>query len=74
MNPQILGIHHVTAIASDPQRNVDFYVGSSGNLCPSDGPHGQEQTRTGAARAPGAPPVEVAGPEDRVLRKLNCGV
>jgi len=22
----ILGIHHVTAIASDPQRNVDFYA------------------------------------------------
>ena len=21
----ILGIHHVTAIASDPQRNLDFY-------------------------------------------------
>ena len=24
------GIHHVTAIASDPQRNVDFYVGTLG--------------------------------------------
>src|SRR3954464_15791157 len=23
---EILGIHHVTAIASDPQRNVDFYT------------------------------------------------
>src|SRR3989441_11015738 len=22
----VLGIHHVTAIASDPQRNLDFYV------------------------------------------------
>ena len=21
------GIHHVTAIASDPQRNLDFYAG-----------------------------------------------
>ena len=21
------GIHHVTAIASDPQRNIDFYAG-----------------------------------------------
>ncbi len=27
---QILGIHHVTAIASDPQRNVDFYAGLLG--------------------------------------------
>jgi predicted esterase/catechol 2,3-dioxygenase-like lactoylglutathione lyase family enzyme len=27
---QILGIHHVTAIASDPQRNLDFYVGLLG--------------------------------------------
>ena len=26
----ILGIHHVTAIASDPQRNVDFYAGMLG--------------------------------------------
>jgi predicted esterase/catechol 2,3-dioxygenase-like lactoylglutathione lyase family enzyme len=26
----ILGLHHVTAIASDPQRNVDFYVGFLG--------------------------------------------
>ncbi|HEU4642472.1 MAG TPA: VOC family protein [Gemmatimonadaceae bacterium] len=25
-----LGIHHVTAIASDPQRNLDFYVGMLG--------------------------------------------
>ena len=23
---QVLGIHHVTAIAGDPQRNIDFYV------------------------------------------------
>ena len=27
---EILGIHHVTAIASDPQRNVDFYSGVLG--------------------------------------------
>jgi glyoxalase family protein len=27
---EILGIHHVTAIASDPQRNVDFYAGLLG--------------------------------------------
>ena len=27
---EILGIHHVTAIASDPQRNVDFYAGVLG--------------------------------------------
>ncbi|HEY2855390.1 MAG TPA: VOC family protein [Gemmatimonadaceae bacterium] len=27
---QVLGIHHVTAIASDPQRNVDFYAGVLG--------------------------------------------
>jgi len=26
----ILGLHHVTAIASDPQRNIDFYVGVLG--------------------------------------------
>ena len=26
----VLGIHHVTAIASDPQRNLDFYVGMLG--------------------------------------------
>jgi glyoxalase family protein len=26
----IVGIHHVTAIAGDPQRNVDFYVGILG--------------------------------------------
>jgi glyoxalase family protein len=26
LNKQIPGIHHVTAIASDPQRNVDFYT------------------------------------------------
>jgi glyoxalase family protein len=27
---QVLGIHHVTAIASDPQRNLDFYTGLLG--------------------------------------------
>jgi catechol 2,3-dioxygenase-like lactoylglutathione lyase family enzyme len=26
----IAGLHHVTAIASDPQRNLDFYVGTLG--------------------------------------------
>ena len=26
MNSEIPGLHHVTAIASDPQRNLDFYV------------------------------------------------
>lgn len=26
MNSKILGIHHITAMASDAQRNVDFYV------------------------------------------------
>jgi predicted esterase/catechol 2,3-dioxygenase-like lactoylglutathione lyase family enzyme len=26
----ILGLHHVTAIASDPQRNIDFYAGVLG--------------------------------------------
>ncbi len=30
MNSPILGIHHVTAIAGDPQTNVDFYVGVLG--------------------------------------------
>ena len=30
MNPSITGLHHVTAIASDPQRTVDFYVGLLG--------------------------------------------
>jgi glyoxalase family protein len=28
--PDILGLHHVTAIAGDPQRNVDFYAGVLG--------------------------------------------
>src|SRR5882724_3982003 len=26
MNSKIPGLHHVTAIASDPQQNLDFYV------------------------------------------------
>ncbi|MEJ2582042.1 MAG: ring-cleaving dioxygenase [Acidobacteriota bacterium] len=30
MNSQIPGLHHVTAIASDPQTNIDFYVGVLG--------------------------------------------
>src|SRR6476646_3358169 len=30
MNSKIPGLHHVTAIASDPQRNLDFYVGLIG--------------------------------------------
>lgn len=30
MTPTVLGIHHVTAIAGDPQRNVDFYAGVLG--------------------------------------------
>jgi len=27
MSTDVLGIHHVTAIASETQRNVDFYTG-----------------------------------------------
>src|SRR5947207_2812478 len=30
MEHKIRGLHHVTAIASDPQRNLDFYVGLLG--------------------------------------------
>src|SRR5713226_7834567 len=30
MDPEILGIHHVTAIAGDPQQNVEFYAGILG--------------------------------------------
>jgi len=30
MNAETTGIHHVTAIAGEPQRNVDFYVGLLG--------------------------------------------
>ena len=30
MSPAITGIHHVTSIAGDPQRNVDFYTGLLG--------------------------------------------
>jgi glyoxalase family protein len=30
MKEKILGLHHVTAIATDPQRNLDFYVGLLG--------------------------------------------
>ncbi len=30
MTSPLLGIHHVTAIASDPQKNVDFYAGVLG--------------------------------------------
>jgi len=30
MGKRIRGLHHVTAIASDPQRNLDFYVGLLG--------------------------------------------
>lgn len=30
MNREILGIHHVTAIAGDPQTNLDFYAGVMG--------------------------------------------
>ena len=30
MSKEILGIHHVTAIAGDPQRNLDFYTGVLG--------------------------------------------
>ena len=26
----VLGIHHVTAIARDPQKNIDFYTGILG--------------------------------------------
>ena len=30
MNKEILGIHHITAIAGDPQTNLDFYAGVLG--------------------------------------------
>jgi catechol 2,3-dioxygenase-like lactoylglutathione lyase family enzyme len=30
MRTELLGIHHVTAIAGDPQRNLDFYIGILG--------------------------------------------
>ncbi len=30
MNRRVLGLHHITAIAGDPQRNLDFYTGILG--------------------------------------------
>jgi len=30
MSKEIQGIHHVTAIAGDPQQNLDFYTGVLG--------------------------------------------
>src|ERR671927_669544 len=30
MQPALGGIHHITGIASDPQRNLDFYAGFLG--------------------------------------------
>jgi glyoxalase family protein len=30
MGWEIPGVHHVTAIAGDPQRNLDFYAGLLG--------------------------------------------
>ena len=30
MTMSILGIHHITSLASDPQQNVDFYTGFLG--------------------------------------------
>ncbi len=30
MRTSVLGIHHVSAVAGDPQRNVDFYAGTLG--------------------------------------------
>jgi glyoxalase family protein len=30
MNKDVFGIHHVTAITSDPQRNIDFYANNLG--------------------------------------------
>ncbi len=30
MNKLVAGMHHITALATDPQRNVDFYVGVLG--------------------------------------------
>jgi catechol 2,3-dioxygenase-like lactoylglutathione lyase family enzyme len=33
MKSKIPGLHHVTAIAGDPQRNLDFYVGLLGLRC-----------------------------------------
>src|SRR3954447_4387559 len=30
MDKQLLGIHHITAIAGEPQENVDFYAGVLG--------------------------------------------
>ena len=30
MDAQLFGIHHITAIAGDPQENVDFYAGALG--------------------------------------------
>jgi len=30
MKPTLGGIHHITALASDPQRNIDFYIGFLG--------------------------------------------
>src|SRR6187402_3528479 len=30
MNSTLTGIHHITAIASDPQQNIDFYAGLLG--------------------------------------------
>jgi glyoxalase family protein len=31
MTGRILGIHHITAIADDPRRNISFYTGVLGS-------------------------------------------
>ena len=79
MNVEPLGIHHVTAVASDPQRNVEFYLEVLGlrlvkqtvNFDAPDTYHLTTATRLGARdrssrSSPGpVPPVGAGGPGRR---------
>ena len=67
----VMGIHHVTAIAGDPQRNIDFYAGCS--ACDCEGHRQLRRSRhvplllrrRSAARARSSP----SSPGPRVVRE-----
>ena len=50
MRPLITGIHHITAIAGNPQKNIDFYTGILGLRL-------VKKTINFDARTPDIPPV-----------------
>ena len=68
----IPGLHHVTAIASDPQANLDFYVGLLGLRLVKKTVNFDDPQAYHFYYGDGSPQSHANTPEFDITRLLNC--